>query len=137
MSKAVLKIPSSTGNIAKLEPFLKRVVAEHNICQGRYADILISLTEAVNNAIIHGNGRDEKKFVIVDLQIADHSIVFTVTDEGKGFDPESVPDPTQEELIECCGGRGVFIIKSLADRVQYRANGSTVCLQFTRQSLVS
>ena len=63
MGKAVLKIESKTNNIAMIEPYLKGIIVRNHICSERYADILISLTEAVNNAIIHGNDQDESKFV--------------------------------------------------------------------------
>lgn len=133
MDKTILRISSNVNNIAKLEPFLHQIIDKHHVCKSRFADILISLTEAVNNAIIHGNQRDESKFVLVHMQLADQKVVFTVSDEGKGFNPSEVPDPTQADLIECCGGRGVFIIKSLADKVQYSDNGRSVRMQFKRQ----
>ena len=130
MSKAVLRLKSTPNNIAKIEPYLKQIIAENHICNDRYADILISLTEAVNNAIIHGNNKDESKFVLIDMKEEPKGVVFSVTDEGNGFDPNNVPDPTTEEFISCCGGRGVFIIKSLADKVEYKGNGCTVQMCF-------
>lgn len=134
MGKAVLKIESRTNNIAMIEPFLKEIIAQNHICNERYADILISLTEAVNNAIIHGNAQDESKYVKINMTEGEQGVVFSVTDEGQGFDPDNVPDPTTEEFIECCGGRGVFIIKSLADRVDYQDNGCTVNMIFGQVS---
>lgn len=134
MGKAVLKIESKANNIAMIEPYLKEIIEENHICSERYADILISLTEAVNNAIIHGNDRDESKYVKILMTEGEQGVVFSVTDEGQGFDPENVPDPTTEAFIECCGGRGVFIIKSLADRVDYQDNGSTVQMSFGQVS---
>lgn len=130
MGKAVLTIESKTNNIAKIEPYLKEIIVKSHICNERYADILISLTEAVNNAIIHGNAQDESKYVKINMIESDRGVVFSVTDEGQGFDPENVPDPTTDEFIECCGGRGVFIIKSLADSVDYQDNGCTVQMRF-------
>ena len=96
----------------------------------RYPDILISLTEAVNNAIIHGNKADESKKVKIDMQEEKSGIAVSVTDEGQGFDPEEVPDPTSPENLECCGGRGVFIMSSLADKLSYINNGTTVKMYF-------
>ncbi len=130
MGKAVLTIESKTNNIAMIEPYLKEIIAKNHICSERYADILISLTEAVNNAIIHGNHQDETKYVKINMTEGDQGVIFSVTDEGSGFDPADVPDPTTEQFIECCGGRGVFIIKSLADSVRYEDNGCTVQMRF-------
>ena len=134
MGKAVLTIESKTNNIAMIEPYLKEMIEQNRICSERYADILISLTEAVNNAIIHGNDQDESKYVKINMTEGDQGVVFTVTDEGQGFDPDNVPDPTTDEFIECCGGRGVFIIKSLADTVNYQDNGCTVQMSFRQVS---
>lgn len=134
MGKAVLKIESKTNNIAMIEPYLKEIIEKNHICSERYADILISLTEAVNNAIIHGNAQDESKYVKINMTEGDKGVVFSVTDEGQGFDPDNIPDPTVEEFIECCGGRGVFIIKSLADRVDFQDNGCTVQMSFGQVS---
>lgn len=130
MNRAVLKIESAPKNIAKIEPFLKGIIVENHICNERYADILISLTEAVNNAIIHGNNKDESKYVEIHMKNAQAGVIFSVTDEGSGFDPDDLPNPTEEEFISCCGGRGVFIIRSLADQVSYEDNGSTVMMSF-------
>jgi serine/threonine-protein kinase RsbW len=134
MGKAVLKIESKTNNVAMIEPYLKEIIEKNHICSERYADILISLTEAVNNAIIHGNDQDESKYVKIHMTEGDQGVIFSVTDEGQGFDPENIPDPTAEHFIECCGGRGVFIIKSLADSVNYQDNGCTVEMRFGQVS---
>lgn len=136
MGKAVLKIESKTNNIAMIEPYLKEIIEKNHICSERYADILISLTEAVNNAIIHGNDQDESKYVKIHMTEGDHGVIFSVTDEGQGFDPENIPDPTTEQFIECCGGRGVFIIKSLADSVDYQDNGCTVQMSFKTSIII-
>ncbi len=130
MSNAVLKIESIPNNIAMIEPYLKAIIKVNHICDSRYADILVSLTEAVNNAIIHGNNKDRNKYVRIHMSNGDKGVIFSVTDEGCGFDPDTIPDPTTEQFIECCGGRGVYIIKSLADRVLYKNNGSTVQMVF-------
>ena len=135
MSNAVLRIESKTNNISLIEPYLKAIIKTSNICSSRYADILISLTEAVNNAIVHGNCKDESKYVKIHMAEADQGVVFSVTDEGCGFDPNKIPDPTTKEFIECCGGRGVYIIKSLADSVQYQNNGCTVKMRFLNSQL--
>ena len=101
-----------------------------NFDQKIYDNILISLTEAVNNAIIHGNKEDESKFVIVNCEGRKQEVVITISDEGRGFNPHQVPDPTLPQNLECCGGRGVFIMKQLSDEIKFHDSGRTVEMKF-------
>lgn len=126
----MLIINSNPNNILKVESYLQSIEIEHAKLKDRFADILISLTEAVNNAIIHGNNADETKKVWINMSQIENGFSISVSDEGRGFDPSNVPDPTAEENIECCGGRGVFIMNSLADQLAYTNNGSTVEMFF-------
>jgi serine/threonine-protein kinase RsbW len=125
-----LSLSSNPDSITMLESYLQEIIEEFRLCESKYPDILITLTEAVNNAIIHGNKNDENKKVVVSCKSKQSGIYFSINDEGNGFDPASVPDPTTVDKIECCGGRGVYIINRLADKVAYKNNGSTVELFF-------
>ena len=127
----MLKLKSSPKSICKVEGFVQRIATKYEISENRYPDILISLTEAVCNAIVHGNGSNEEKMVDVTMEKKDQGISFRVSDEGRGFDPSNVPDPTTSEALECCGGRGVHIINQLSDDVKYLNNGRTVEMFFT------
>jgi len=89
MSEQLLTLPSSTKSISKLEEFIQCVAKEHNICEDKFPDILISLTEAVNNAIVHGNKNDENKYVSIILSKTTKGLSFQVSDEGPGFNPKS------------------------------------------------
>lgn len=129
----MLTISSNPNNILELESHLQKWAHLHNIQPERYADILISLTEAVNNAIIHGNKYDETKNVHIDYIEASHGMTFCVTDEGLGFNPGRVPDPTCEENIDCCGGRGVYIMKALSDKISFKNHGRSVEMYFALQ----
>ncbi|MEL6987923.1 MAG: ATP-binding protein [Bacteroidota bacterium] len=126
----MLKLTSSPNNICEVEAFVKDLVQEHGVKEELHANILISLTEAVNNAIIHGNELDESKFVEVTCKKQNKELCISVSDEGEGFDPNDIPDPTAPENIVKIGGRGVFLIKKLCDRVAFRNNGSTVEIGF-------
>ena len=126
----MLTIPSIPGRISEVESFLQRAISNCNINPDRYPDMLISLTEAVNNAIIHGNKQDEDKMVKIQMVQLKSQFKITVTDEGGGFDLDDVPDPTAPENIECCGGRGVYIMSRLADSISFQDNGSTVEMHF-------
>ena len=126
----MLKISSCPSNIRQVEGFVNGLCKEFNIQQDLYPNILISLTEAVNNAIRHGNNMDKKKEVCITLVERTNCICVRVSDEGCGFDPRDVKDPTAEENIYRIGGRGVFLIKELADEVHFLNNGSTVEMAF-------
>ena len=126
----MLRLPSCPKSIVEVEAFVKELSEKFNISQDKYPNILISLTEAVNNAILHGNRKDEKKYVKIASAQTLVGIKLSVSDEGTGFDPAAVPDPTATENIDCCGGRGVFLIRQLSDQVSYFNNGSTVEMHF-------
>ncbi|MFZ1458241.1 MAG: ATP-binding protein [Saprospiraceae bacterium] len=130
MKYRMLSITSNPNNILEVESYLKRLDFDFSFESDKYADILISLTEAVNNAIIHGNQNDESKMVHIYVHEKPEGIVFCVTDEGKGFNHKKVPDPTCHDNIECCGGRGVFIMKALADSITFADNGRSVEMYF-------
>jgi len=125
-----LELKSHPKNVSEIEPYVNQIVEAYGVDTEMYGNILISLTEAVNNAIIHGNHHDEEKSVTVQLRKNDKYLNFSVTDEGKGFDFNDLPDPTAPENILKIGGRGVFLMRQLADLVIFSNEGSTVEVQF-------
>ncbi len=128
--KVMLKLPSNPRNVAVLESFVNRIVEKYRISPDLHCNILVSLTEAVNNAIIHGNCGDESKNVYINLRKQRNTLAIQVTDEGGGFDPRAIPDPTAPENITKCGGRGVFLMQQLSHALRFENNGSTVEMQF-------
>jgi serine/threonine-protein kinase RsbW len=92
--------------------------------------MMTCLNEVVINAIVHGNKLDPSKKVIVNADIEGKRIIWTVTDEGAGFDYNNLPDPTAPENLESLTGRGVFIIKHLADQCIFNTAGNEVELHF-------
>jgi serine/threonine-protein kinase RsbW len=127
----MLKLASCPDSICELEEFVQTISEKYNICPDRYPDILISLTEAVNNAIIHGNCENRsKKVLIAHRYRKQNGLTFEISDEGQGFDYKSIPDPTRVENLEKCGGRGVFLMRKLADRIKFANNGRTVIINF-------
>ncbi len=129
-SRLLLTLPSQQNQVCHIEKFVTQIVSKFNINQDIYGNILISLTEAVNNAIIHGNGKDKSKKVEVCFEKKDKKVCFKVSDEGKGFDYNNLPDPTAPENICECGGRGVFLMHQLSDDIQYMDDGRTVEMRF-------
>lgn len=130
MKTILLRIPSIVTQIQEIETIVNKVVVDYNVSEEKYPNILISLTEAVNNAIIHGNNKDESKFVNINFEKTHEGVSIRVSDEGRGFNLQSIPDPTRPENLECCGGRGVFLIQQLTDKVQFLNNGSTIEMHF-------
>ncbi|MBK7232254.1 MAG: ATP-binding protein [Saprospiraceae bacterium] len=126
----MIRISSVPHNIVKIEQYLNQVFADYQISPAHYHNVLIALTEAVNNAITHGNRQDENKFVQINSQHSRRCITFRISDEGSGFDPASIPDPTLPENLERCGGRGVFLMQKLCKKVIFSDNGRTVQIEF-------
>lgn len=126
----MLKFKSNPGNVAKVEPFVERLVNKYKISPDKQCNILISLTEAVTNAIIHGNSKDESKVVQVRTRKQKDQLAVQIMDEGPGFDFNSLPDPTAPENLIKVGGRGVFLMRQLSDGICFFNNGSTVEMQF-------
>lgn len=125
-----LTLKSDPKQIYEVEFFVKNFAKDLKIDDNIYPNILISVTEAVNNAIIHGNQKDADKDVVIKLKKDEKTLTIYVSDQGEGFDPDNVPDPTLEENLEKLGGRGVFLIQQLSDLVNYSNNGRTVEMQF-------
>jgi len=125
-----LSIKSVPTNVVYVEPFIVNFCNNHNICTEVYGNMLVCVTEAVNNAIIHGNKTDDKKFVTLEIRQDKNIVICYIHDEGKGFDYNNLPDPTAPENIENAGGRGIFLMKHLADLVIFSNEGSKVEIQF-------
>jgi serine/threonine-protein kinase RsbW len=116
-----IKFASKPENISIVEKFIDDLRGELNIGDDVYGNILISLTEAANNAMLHGNDADENKTV---------EISWSLKDQGPGFDYNNLPDPTAPENLERTSGRGVFLMLQLADMVVFSDKGATVEMQF-------
>ncbi len=128
----LLKLTSRPENISVVEKFIDDLKGELNIGDDVYGNILISLTEAANNAIIHGNKCDEKKEVTIEYGLDDRgkNLTFIIKDQGPGFEYNKLPDPTAPENLEKTSGRGVFLMMQLADMVVFSDNGATVEMSF-------
>jgi len=126
----MLEISSNPDNIRSLEKLVEEIAQDFQLTAKIKCNLLVSLTEAVNNAIIHGNRADEQKKVKIHFRQQASTLSVVVEDEGEGFDPQQVPDPTNETHIQMCGGRGVYLMKELSDEVHYSRNGSCVEIRF-------
>ena len=125
-----IEIASKLTNLRVIENAIDNITAETGISQDSYGKILIGTLEAVNNAIVHGNKSDENKSVVVVINLANKNLEIEISDEGEGFKPSDVPDPTSPENIEALNGRGIFLMSKLADDIKFNRKGNSVKLIF-------
>jgi serine/threonine-protein kinase RsbW len=130
MKTIKISIPSLIENIKIIESFIDNAKESFEINDDIYGNIMISVTECISNAIIHGNQNDKNKLVHLELNVEDDTLKFTIEDEGVGFDSNELKDPTAPENIEKTGGRGIFLIKHLSDDVKFEENGKKTILSF-------
>ncbi len=128
--KKNIRIQSSLSNLGIVENAIDSITREAGINQENYGKILVSVMEAVNNAIVHGNKFDEKKFVNIDILLENNLLKVIIEDEGGGFKLSEVPDPTKPENLENLNGRGVFLMRNLADEIEFNKTGNRVILKF-------
>ncbi len=122
----IISFSSQLSNLSFAESTLLAISEKVEISSDVYGNILLSLSEAINNAIVHGNQLSESKQVYVAYKIEGKLLHFYVKDEGAGFDHELVADPTEIENLEKLTGRGVFIILTLADTVEFSYDGGQI-----------
>lgn len=125
-----LQLPSTPESITQLEALIEEIADKHNVAEDTFANMMTCLNEAAINAIMHGNKLDVSKKVIVNAEVEPKRIIWTVTDEGEGFDYDHLADPTAPENLENLTGRGVFIIKHLADQCIFNTAGNEIELHF-------
>jgi serine/threonine-protein kinase RsbW len=130
MKSIKIQIPSLTENIRIIESFIDNAKDTFKLNDDIYGNIMIAVTESVNNAIKHGNKNDKNKNVSLSLNLNEFFIRFVVEDEGQGFDYHNLPDPTSPENIDKPGGRGIFLMKHLCDEVSFKENGKIVEMSF-------
>ena len=124
------KIESNISNLRIVENAIDEVMNEIGITQENYGKILVSTLEAVNNAIMHGNKYEKDKIVDVEISFKNEKLKIKISDEGKGFIPEEVPDPTIPQNLEALNGRGIFLMSKLADEIKYSKRGNAVTMFF-------
>jgi serine/threonine-protein kinase RsbW len=127
-----IKLPSDYNALVDVENLVDRVCNGLGVQDEAYGNVLIAVTEAVNNAIQHGN--ELKKELIVDVSVGDKTeeFCFSVKDEGRGFDFNGLPDPTAPENLLKEGGRGIFLMKNLSDDLIYNSSGNSVSIYFVK-----
>ncbi|MCX6234747.1 MAG: ATP-binding protein [Bacteroidetes bacterium] len=127
----ILTISSSAGSIHQVERFIEDICDRFNLTNNYFGNISMAIMEAVDNAIKHGNKNCWDKKVSIRLDLEPGLLKFSVKDEGEGFNYYHIPDPTDpfsssSEKV----GRGIFIIRSMADEIHYNAPGNELTMIF-------
>ncbi|HVO75081.1 MAG TPA: ATP-binding protein [Ignavibacteriaceae bacterium] len=118
--KFFLEIESDPNNLLTVEEFVNYFAREVGIKEEKISGLILSVTEATTNAIIHGNKKNSDKKVRIDVSAEGHKLIITVKDEGVGFDPSMIPDPTKPENLLKDSGRGLYLMKVYMDDIKYK-----------------
>lgn len=129
--KRQLKLSSSPDIIHVVESVVDDIRSEYNFKEDVYGNVMVAVTEAVNNSVFHGNKGDESKNVFIDFEMKNpYRLLVRVRDEGEGFDPEALADPTAPGNVGKIGGRGVFLMQHLSDELTFAEDGREVEMMF-------
>jgi len=127
-----ISVPSDFSSISTVESLIDQICIDLDVNEDAYGNVLIAVTEAVNNAIQHGNKLNNNLYVGLFVGDSLNEFCVNVTDEGCGFDYTNLPDPTSPENIEKENGRGIFLMKSLADDIEFEDEGRSVNIYFSK-----
>ena len=128
--KLNLELQSSYKALDLLEGLLNDLQDALGFDNDFYARLMLSVSEATTNAIVHGNKLNPSKKVTIHADANTHTLAFTIKDEGDGFNPDTIPNPLEEEHLLIPSGRGVFLIKEYADVLEYQDEGRTIVIKF-------
>ncbi len=133
-----LILKSTPKEIASVEPFLKRINRSIRFCQTQFHNLLVATTEAVNNAIAHGNKKDSNRLVIITVTVYKSYIKIKVHDEGKGVNPKDIPNPLDNKNLLSESGRGIFLMQQFMDSVIFEKcpDGSNVIMTMRKRKLI-
>ena len=128
-----LRLPSDVDCIEEaVELVTRHCLAGHQASRKTRFRLRVVLSEALTNAIVQGNREDRTKWVDIRAELVPDAIRVWVTDEGAGFDPNSVPEPIRPEQLDEARGRGLYLIRKLVDTVQFNEQGNSICMILRR-----
>ncbi|GMR25240.1 MAG: hypothetical protein BMS9Abin39_0524 [Ignavibacteria bacterium] len=119
-----VEIESDPNNLITVEEFVNYFCKDINLTDDQLSNVLLAVTEATTNAIIHANKCDQSKMVTINVKVNKTKLVVKVKDEGEGFDPADVPDPTEPENLLNESGRGVYLMRIYMDSLEYNRTPS-------------
>ena len=125
------QLPSVLDSLNRAEQIIDDFFKENSLNEEFFGNVLVAVTEGLNNAISHGNNLESHLFVDFSIEINDkNSIEIYIKDKGKGFDFEHLTDPTSPENLDKPTGRGIFLMKGLSDECEFLEEGKAVRLVF-------
>ncbi|MHC1737956.1 MAG: ATP-binding protein [Ignavibacteriaceae bacterium] len=136
MTEYDINIQSDPNNLITVEEFVNYVGTEASLSEEKLSNLLLCVSEAVTNAIIHANKLDPEKVVNIRAELNDEFLTFIIKDEGVGFNPDTVPDPTEPENLMKDHGRGVFLMRTYLHELRYNITptGTETILVMRRNS---
>ena len=114
-----MEVPSDPDKMPAIEEFVLNIAREVKLHSSKHNNLALAVAEASSNSIIHGNKANKNKKVLITVRVNDKQMIITFKDEGKGFDPAKIPDPTDPENILKESGRGIHIMKSFLSELKY------------------
>ena len=114
-----LEIESDPNNLITVEEFVNYFCKDLKLSDEKLANVLLAVTEATTNAVIHANKSNLNKKVTIDVHVEDSKLIMKVKDEGEGFNPDMIPDPTEPENLLKDSGRGLYLMKIYMDELKY------------------
>jgi len=136
-TRIAIRINAQLEDLTKVEAIIDGLHEEGKLPEEAYGNILVVATEATLNAINHGSKSDSSKQIDFLLIIEGRTMTLEVSDSGKGFDFENLPDPTDPANLEKVNGRGIYIMRNLSDDLEFLNAGATVKVTFELESAVS
>lgn len=115
----VKEIPSDPDLLPEIEEYILEIAKEVKLDEEKFNNLTLSIAEAASNSIVHGNKMDTMKKVMITVRVDEKNMTISIKDQGKGFDPSKVPDPTKPENILKDSGRGIHIMRSFLDDLHY------------------
>ena len=125
-SRNILTIHSRKSELKKAEDFLQEFFNNNNVPQNNFNKVWLCISEAIINSIVHGHKNDEDKEIRLQVKLDKQHISVTITDEGEGFNFYEVADPTEKENLKKESGRGIHIIKSMCEALEYNKKGNSI-----------
>lgn len=131
MKHAEIELPSRIDSMHRVEAMIDDIGTSLGLGDDIKNNMLVAVSEAVKNAIELGNKNNPSQSVLLQVDKKESEVIFTIKDQGEGFDFNNVADPTDPANIEKITGRGIFLMKALADSVEFSDNGSKVAIHFS------
>lgn len=128
-SPNILVINSNQSELKRVEAFLKDIFVEYKLPEKNFNKVLLCVSEAIINSIVHGHKQKEEKKILIQVISEETDVKITITDEGEGFDITSIADPTTKSNLKKESGRGIHIIKSISDKLDFNEKGNSLQFQ--------